>query len=109
MWFKGSGRCECVTGHDKYSLVKKTCAGQHLSSSDVFISHFKPLPLSACVLLNGREGGEDQHCSTRAANNKEPGATTQVHIREYREEVIAPTAGRENKRASTGLQVLTER
>lgn len=48
MWFKGKEgrvRRECVTGHDKYSLVK-TCAGQHLSSSDVFIlnpSHCQPV------------------------------------------------------------------
>lgn len=86
----------CVTGHDKF--FGQDFADQHLSACDVFICTPKPLPHAACVFLNGRACMEDQHCNSRTANSVSPSpATTQVHIRGYREQIAVTAAGRNNK------------
>lgn len=53
-------------------------ADQQLSPSDVFILSPKPLPLVTGVLLNGSEGGEDQHSSTRVTHNSNTGAYQRI-------------------------------
>ncbi len=87
---------KCVTGRDKF--FGQGFADQHLSARDVFLCPPKLLPQAACVFLNGRERVEDQHCNTRTANSVSLSpATTQVHIRGYREQITVTAAGRKNK------------